>query len=329
MTAAESTLNLAPTTSRPARRPAVSCRAAALASLCAAVLVGTSVPAPAEAAGGIESMPLWRVQVRVITGDTESAGTTGKPAFRFNGTSTGVRTLNPPSTTAFGKSQESTHDLRHFDTPSQMTMLRIGIAGTDEWCIRKTELILNNRVAFSQEAVPGSPKECKPIRGGTYLEYSYSQMRNNPSWRDFGSPPALPSGMSAATMHQMVTSVTGSAMLSSPLGIVVTWDPARPLRIVRRTTTTVAVSYGVIVYATGESPEKAVISYDLRLYVGGDGNLHAFKTNASCCHHYSMTDNALAQVNTALSRMSARPAPHAPLRFTIDSFANVSWTYTA
>jgi hypothetical protein len=77
-----------------------------------------------------------------------------------------------------------------------------------------------------------------------------------------------------------------------------------------------------------ESPFGVLITYDVRLYVGQDGNLHAVKSNASCCYHYSMSDHAVAQVDTALARMSARPALHAPLRFTIDSLANVIWTYS-
>jgi len=259
-------------------------------------------------------------------GDTSSAGTNGNPAFRFNPTTTGVRALNPPSASAFDAGHVDTYDLRLFNTPSQITMLRIGIAGSDDWCVKKIELLFNGRVAFAQDAVPGGA--CAAINAGTYLEYSSSTLRNNPSWAGYGTPPALPSGMTAATLRAVATSVTGSAMLSSP---GVRWDPAKPLTVVRKSSTTLGVSFGVVIYDPSgiESPFTATITYDVRLSVGSDGNLHATKTNASCCYHYSMSDAVVAHLDTSLSRMTARPAPHNPLRFAIDAFTNITWSYPA
>ena len=64
-----------------------------------------------------------------------SAGAWGL-TLRFNGTTTGVRTLNPRANSVFDRSQVAQYDLRLFDSPSQVTMLRIGIGGTDGWCIK-------------------------------------------------------------------------------------------------------------------------------------------------------------------------------------------------
>lgn len=298
-----------------------------LAALIAVATLGITA-GPAAAAGAVETMPLWRLQVRIVTGDSSTAGTTGKPALRFNGSSTGVRTLNPPSSSAFSPSRSTLYDLRLFDTPSQITMLRIGIAGTDDWCIKRTELLLNGRVAFAQDAVPGGHGACVSIRGGTYLEYSSTALRSNPAWTAYGTPPAYPSGLTATSLRQITTGVTGSAMLTSAPYTRVTWDTQVPLRVVRRSSTSLGVSFGVWILDTSgiESPFRATISYDVRLFVGGDGRLHAAKSNPSCCYHYTMSDTAVAQLDTALSRMSVRPGAAIPLRFTIDPLANITWS---
>jgi PLAT/LH2 domain len=298
--------------------------AAMLTSLLALVtLAGTA--STARAAGAVETMPLWRLQVRITTGDNTSAGTTGKPALRFNGTSTGVRTLNPPSNSVFQRGATALYDLRLFATPSQLTMLRIGIAGTDDWCIKKTELIFNGRVAFAQDAVPGGG--CAAVSAGTYLEYTSAALRANPAWVAYGTPPALPSGLTATSLNRIVTGVTGSAMLTTP-GVAVTWDPAKPLSVVRKTSTSIGISFGVNIRDLSgiETPFKATISYDVRLSVGADGRLHATKTNASCCYHYTMSDAVVAQLDTALSRMTVRPQAPLPLRFVIDSLTNITWS---
>lgn len=57
-------------------------------------LVGTAGPSSAAVT---ETMPLYRVQVRISTGTVAGAGTTGRPSIRFNSSSTGVRTVNPRS----------------------------------------------------------------------------------------------------------------------------------------------------------------------------------------------------------------------------------------
>jgi len=297
---------------------------ASLATLLASVTLAATA-GPASAASAIETMPLWRLQVRVVTGDTASAGTTGTPAIRFNGSSTGVRSLNATGN-PWGVSHNTLYDLRLFDSPSQMTMLRVGVTGTDDWCIKRIELLFNGRVAFAQDAVPGSGGACASIRGGTYLEYSYADMRNNAAWTAYGTPPAYPRSLPATSLRQIVAGVTGSAMLSTGDNPKVRWDVERPLVIVRQTSTSVRISYGIRFSTPVEPTNTAIISYDVRLFVGTDGLLHAAKANPSCCYHYTMSDAVVAQLDTALSRMSVRPGAPIPLRFTIDSLTNISWS---
>ena len=273
----------------------------------------------ASAAAAIETMPLWRVQVVITTG---ADGTDGNPALRFNGTTSGVRTLNPPARTAFDAGHVDSYDLRLFGSPSEMTMLRVGIAGSDSWCVKKIELRFNGRTAFVGGPTDGT---CAPVGAGSYLEYSSADLRNNTFWKNYGTPPALPSQMSALDLRALVRDVTGSAMLARP---GVHWDASVPLTVVRTSNTTIHVTFGLRISDPDgvEPPNTMRPSYVLRLYVGSDGRLHASLLS------WSFPDGTIqpvvTQLDTALSRMTARPAPHDPLRFGVDALTNIAWSYT-
>ena len=193
---------------------------AVLAAVLAPLMVVSAlvgVASPASATSAIETMPLWRLQVRVTTGDTDTAGTNGNPAFRFNSTLAGVRTLNPPSITAFDRGRVDTYDLRLLDSPSQITMLRVGIAGNDDWCVKRVELLFNGRVAFAEELKPATWWRLRHDQGGALtlsflLRYS-AQQRCLERVRQSASAPQRHQHGTALTI---ATSVTGSAMLSSP-----------------------------------------------------------------------------------------------------------------
>jgi hypothetical protein len=281
---------------------------------------------PANAQPIDEAMPLWRLQVRITTGSSAGAGTRVHPSLRFNNSASGTRALNPRSPTAFDANSVTTYDLRLFGSPSEITMLRVGIAGNDPWCVKKIELLFNGRLAFSRTAPGGG---CDTIKAGAPLEYSSAVLRSSGSWTTYGAPPPLPTRMSASDLHALVTGVTGSAMLSAT-GRTVTWDRAVPLTVVRKTSRSVSVSFGIHVLDPSgvDAPEEARITYDIQLSVGTDGKLHAAKSNPSCCFHFEMSNAVVAQLDMALSRMTARPAPHDPLRFGVDAGTNITWRFT-
>lgn len=294
-----------------------------LTSLLLAMIIVGGGPANAQP---IETMPLWRLQVRITTGTTAGAGTRVHPSLRFNNSASGTRALNPPSPTAFDANRVTTYDLRLFGSPSEITMLRVGIAGNDNWCIKRIDLLFNGRLAF-RRTPPGTG--CDMVRAGTPLDISSTMLRSNSLWATYGAPPPLPTRMSATDLRALVTFVTGSAMLSAT-GRTVTWDRAVPVTVVRKTSRSVSVSFGVRVLDPSgvDAPETPRITYDIQFSVGTDGKLHAAKSNPSCCFHFEMSNAVVAQLDTALSRMTARPAPHDPLRFGVDAGANIIWRFT-
>ncbi len=111
---------------------------------------------------------------------------------------------------------------------------------------------------------------CATIKAGSYIEFSSAALRSNPACVGYGTPPQLPSGISHGLVSVMSTSVTGSAMLSSPL---VDWDRSAPLTGTRRSSTALAIAFGVITYdAAGlETPAKVTVTHDVQLYRRAEG----------------------------------------------------------
>ena len=302
------------------RVPRALLTSASTAALITAALAGAP---PSGAAGPIESMPLWRLQARITTcAATEAAhpGTTGTPALRFNGTSTGVRWVKPPSSTALAPGAVTTFDLGQFRRPSDITMLRLGVTGSNDWCVKRLELFFNNRKAFS--ASPSTAT--RTIKAGKVITYSSTALRGNWYWRHYGTPPALPSSMSAAHLRSLVTSATGSALATDPRH---QWNLARaPLTITRNSSHSFTVSMGLKeVDPTGIDPPNAfILRYSVLLYAGTDGLLHARLLSGD---GHGLSPKVIAQLDTALRRMTVRPLPHDPLRFGITAFNTIAWQY--
>jgi hypothetical protein len=294
-----------------------------LSGVLALILGGLTVlcAGPASGATSIETMPLSRLQIRITTGST---GTDDPPAVRLNAGASGVRWLNPPSRSAFDAGHVDTYDLRLVSTPSEITMLRLGVASAAGWCVKKVELLFNNRLAFARNTVNGTG--CATITGGTYVEFSSAALRTDPLWSGYGTPPPLPAALGAADFRKLVTDVTGTAMVAEA---GVAWDPASSPAVTRKTATSVRVAHGLRVSDPSgiESPSTVQIAYDIQLFVGTDTKLHATKSNATCCYHYGISDAVVTQVDTALSRMTAHPVPHDPLRFSVDVSPGVTWAY--
>lgn len=292
-------------------------RGAILAVLVVVPAIITTLSAPASAATAIETMPLWRVQVRIKTASTDDGKTTGTPAVRLNPTQAGVWWLYTPPT-HLTQGRVYTYDLRPLATPAEITMLRIGVDGDNKWCLEKVELLLNNRPAFAD-----STPRCVGA-GGINIDYSWPTLRNSSAWRNYGAPPPLPSGLNAADLQAIVTDVTGAALRARPN---VEWDALRPLTVRRKSPTSVTVSFGA--WGPPDDPRDDwlhKITYDVQMYVGPDGKLHALKTNASG-NDFRTGDAVAAHLNIALSRMTDVPAPHPPLYFNVGALANIAWSY--
>jgi hypothetical protein len=131
--------------------------------------------------------------------------------------------------------------------------------------------------------------------------------------------------MNASELRALVRDITGSAMGSSSS---VRWNPTVPLTLVRTAPNTFNISYGVTEFLDPvESPQDLIPSYDVQLLVGTDGKLHAAKSHASISDITPFSDTVVAQLDTALSRMTTVPAPHLPMHFSLSASTNITWGY--
>jgi hypothetical protein len=283
---------------------------------------------PAGAAGPIERMPLWRLQVRI----TAIGAPAEDPVLRFNRNTTGVRTMKPRSISAYIPARAQKYDLRLFDSPSRITMLRLGIPGSEPWCVKKVELFFNGRLAFDDlvtNADTTDDHECR-IKGGTYIEYTSVRLRSDDKWTSYGSPPPLPTRLRAEDLWSIVTGVTGSTLESFPF---IYWDIAVPLDIVRLTASTFRVSFGINVSPPGDNVQ-AKVSFRVRLFVGPEGRLRATNLGVPLCtpacqgREEPLMDRVVAHLNTALNRLTIRPVGEQdPLSFGMDALTNIAWRW--
>lgn len=273
---------------------------------------------PSHAVGVIENMPLWRLQIRVVTSSVGGdPGTTGTPALRLNSSSAGVWWLNPDKPSRFTRGDSTTYDLGLLKTPSQITMLRLGVTGSDKWCVRLIELRLNGRVAFSKAPPTGT---C--IRGGRYYEYSSTAIRNDPRWRTYGTPPARPTTMSAAHLRTLIEHTIGSRMPKAHY-----WGTKRPnITITRLSSTLFRVGVRLNI-DDGADKNWANPLFWVRLYRGADGLLHA---RAAASQDNRISGPVVVQLDAALSRMSQRSPIwlHIPVtRFWMTTTTAIGWSY--
>lgn len=298
-------------------------------------MVGAAA-APASAAGPIERMPLWRLQVVITTvgnsDDGDGAGD-GTPMLRLNRTATGVRVLNPRASKAFEPipglgARVDRYDLRLLDSPSRITMLRLGIAGDGGWCVRKIELLFNGKPAFRDRI---DKDRCR-ITPAKPLEYTSAQLRSNALWAGF-SPPPLPRRLDRVDLEEIVTGVTGSTLRSLS---GTDWDRAVPLTIARLTSKTFRVRFGIWVALDDSAGDsfRVRVSHVVRLFAGPEGRLRATGIGASCspaCNNHqevALSDAVVAQLNTALNRLTVRPAGETdPLSFGMDALKNIAWRW--
>lgn len=75
----------------------------------------------------------------------------------------------------------------------------------------------------------------------------------------------------------------------------------------------------------GVDYSEGVLSYEVLLSAGTDGKLHASQRSVSNGSFPELVDPVIAHLDTALSRLTTRPAPHDPLQFGVDFNSNISW----
>jgi hypothetical protein len=199
----------------PPRHPVAARRRIAIAGLGAVLATGALlvVPVPTASAAPSESAPVWRAQLRVVTGNVSDAGTDDRVQVSLNDSN--VTRVDTPADD-FERGRIDTFDLlptgvRRF---SDLQRVRIDKIGTDGWCIARVTLIVNGRTLF--DSVPGSPCRWIDTAAGHSPRLQWTTLRTREAWRFYVQPP-LPTRISPAELRDRIETYVGHAISTNAL----------------------------------------------------------------------------------------------------------------
>jgi hypothetical protein len=147
-------------------------------------------PAPLEPlleTAASETEPIWRAQIRLITADVGDAGTDDSVKVSLNSTNT---TWLDYGRDDFERNTTYLYDLNltALATFANVTQIKIEKTGTDGWCLKGFELLLNDRSVYYQ-----SFASCRWIDGNDGHLPSYtlasSTLRSSSRWQLYTRPP--------------------------------------------------------------------------------------------------------------------------------------------
>jgi hypothetical protein len=175
--------------------------------------VAVLAPVRSASATPPEPAPVWRAQLRVVTGTVSDADSDDNVSVSLNGTNA---TFVDTPADDFERGHTDTFDLlpagvRRF---SDIQRLQIRKFGTDGWCIARVTLVVNGRPLF--DAVPGSPCRWIDADDGHSPLLQWTSLRSNSTWRGYVQPP-LPRRITPAEMRDRVEGYVGHAIASNAL----------------------------------------------------------------------------------------------------------------
>ncbi len=213
--------------------------------------------------GPSDRTPVWRVQVRLTTGDVKHAGTDDDVNIRL--TSTPDSTWIDYSRNDFEKGDAFTYDLGFANGVTKLgdiQMLQVTKLGSDDWCLKKVELIVNDDgtrrldrpdpyspgvwviPVFSRTfepckwlnaaptIIPGIPPRVQ--QNSVSLTIPYAELRQDAKWR-YADPPYIPPFYAVKSfippgrilrqeLESRIESAVGDALFRSPTQVFGAWS---------------------------------------------------------------------------------------------------------
>jgi hypothetical protein len=154
------------------------------------------------------TMPVWRAQIRVVTGSNADAGSDDNVKVQLrNGNAIWLES----GWNDFEANTDMYYDLRleGIDKLGDIDFLRIEKTGSDGWQIRKIELLINGWAIYS-ETFPGGGLWLDNDDGHSRVFYKDDLfMRSRPAWTTYVRPPR-PSILSMSSIMQRVEALVGN-----------------------------------------------------------------------------------------------------------------------
>lgn len=168
-----------------------------------------------------ESLPIWRLQLRVRTGGIKDANTDDEVYVKFNDAASGIYYLDRAGDDR-EKNRVNTYDILdpNIRTVGDIKMMQLSIKGNDGWCIQQIEILVNdvNIPVFSKKF-----SNCHWLdgnsNGGPNLYISGTELRRSAGWKYTSRNRAIwlpPTIIRRATLEAMVESYVGHMMNANP-----------------------------------------------------------------------------------------------------------------
>lgn len=168
-----------------------------------------------------ESMPVWRLQLRVKTSGIKNANTDSEVYVKLTPSKSSIYYLDRAGDDR-EKNKVNTYDILdpNIRTMRDIKMLQLMIKGNDGWCVKSIEILVNdvNLPVFSKRF-----KSCQWLDGNSHngpsLYISGKQLRKHRGWRFTSRNKAIwlpPTIIKRATLEQMVESYVGHMMNTVP-----------------------------------------------------------------------------------------------------------------
>lgn len=134
------------------------------------------------------NMPVFRAQLRVTTADKDDAQTDDYVKVDINEVTN--RTWIESYLDDFSRGATQTYDLRlhYINTLSDLESLTIEKTGSDGWCVRKIELIINGRAIFVRDFGVNGRWLDNSGSSSRIFYISAAQMRAESAWINYTSP---------------------------------------------------------------------------------------------------------------------------------------------
>ena len=134
----------------------------------------------------LDDEPIWRAQIRLITADVSDAGSDDSVKVALSSANS---TWLDYGRDDFERNTSYLYDLNMTGLKkfSDVSQIKIEKTGTDGWCLKSFELLLNDRSVYSQ-----SFSTCRWIDGNDGHLPSYtvssSTLRNSTKWKSYTRP---------------------------------------------------------------------------------------------------------------------------------------------
>lgn len=179
---------------------------------------GDKTPPPVEIIPPVvdESLPVFRIQIRLVTGNNENDDTDKEVYVKFNIPDKEYFLDYGPDD--FERNADKKYDIisNHIRKISDIDFIEIGARGDDVWGVKKVELYINNSTTPVFSKTFTAPQQ---INGsGNWqrkIVFSHVMLRNNPYWKYIATDEKIkkPSPLiTADIIKSMVESVVGNMM---------------------------------------------------------------------------------------------------------------------